>query len=1395
MHRSGPDLPLQEPQKRRKLETTPIKVSGIANTISKSWLESTFKFYGKVHSIEVNEGKNEKTACIHFSTREAAHSATSGMNGESVAGKVLSVELLQSQPDSSVMSVPNSPTHCRGDKVATSTTTDQKQLFSIKLTNIPHATLEATLYEKCRVLKGFTSLKLVQVREGPTNYAWVSFVNSCATVAQEALDGMTVDGNRIKAGQPRPCSRAHLMEQEPKSAMVSKPVPSKEFSFKLPTDAESPSTPADSSTIGLKTLPDPSKVDPSKPLSLSPKRTSSLFQPVRYGLALCPAMLSALPQEQQLSSKSSQGASTGGDQTKAAEPQKVASHSVERELAKVAGTESVAQARGMTPLKRSVESQKTPPPGARVGKATSGPESTTSTCTVQSTKLHARRAEHGSCYPPKQEQVQVEPIRTPLPALRHSQTQPLTLSEAVTLVSSKSTGGGQSPSMRVGRGSRTPSPTTETLEDNQPKGEGVNGSRSGSLNPFKRALASRPSPVQHLTKSSSFPRACVEKPMVDVTETCTLQSTKSNVRLAEHGSCYPPEEEQVQVEPIRTPLPALRHSQTQPLTLSEAVTLVSSKSTGGGQSPSMRVRRGSRTPSPTTETLEDNQPKGEGVNGTRSGSPNPFKRALARRPSPVQHLTKSSSFPRACVEKPMVDVTETCTLQSTKSNVRRAEHGSCYPPEEEQVQVEPIRTPLPALRHSQTQPLTLSEAVTLVSSKSTGGGQSPSMRVGRGSRTPSPTTVQVETLEDNQPKGEGVNGTRSGSPNPFKRALARRPSPVQHLTKSSSFPRARVKEPVADVAETVDFLDPLAKRIFITECESELNAIQKEYLVTIGGEEADDIALTLSCGNRRHLMTAKTEITARLQRVQASVSAHSFPISCCFLPCLADPDTLSLLQTIERQDTVEFSIVASTRQVKLPECSQELKSKLLECKTPLCLSSVPDYTEIRLGYFWKVINASTKEIVWFESDINDCINTAYIQRESMCSFEYKGHSYTVDFSLMTVSDRTSGGQAHDVVKDPVWCRYQDDEFGYEHMTEDISAIIERAFQQGIPGFVEIQGQPCVFDFSSDPMRALSKGMKEQSSVFIQRDPSPTSSEHVVTVRVRGIASKLSAAEERFRTALSSRVTTKAIDIPLKVNERVTQLLLLGMARQYCIQCTLSQDRQTLELTGSNEIVTNVKADLAQEIIKILSEIDAPSQCVFPSHWDHQTEDVVLCRVAEGSPEWAHVDKLMKESLTNVKIQTIERIQNKHLWQKYDFFRKKMEERTQGSGVNEKELFHGTRSNHPREIYESDKGFDFRFGSENSLWGQGTYFAVKASYSDRSYAYRPSGGQKQLILAKVVTGESIFMKQTEKLKVPPLKPGGKVERYDTVRANTGGSEIYVVYDHEKAYPAYLITYRN
>lgn len=94
-----------------------------------------------------------------------------------------------------------------------------------------------------------------------------------------------------------------------------------------------------------------------------------------------------------------------------------------------------------------------------------------------------------------------------------------------------------------------------------------------------------------------------------------------------------------------------------------------------------------------------------------------------------------------------------------------------------------------------------------------------------------------------------------------------------------------------------------------------------------------------------------------------------------------------------------------------------------------------------------------------------------------------------------------------------------------------------------------------------------------------------------------------------------------------------------------------------------------------------------------------------------------------------------------------------------------------------------------------MWGTGTYFAVNASYSD-AYAYS-TGKEKQILLAKVLTGETYRCQPDGSLNKPPLKTDSTGtftdERYDSVSGNTNGSEIYVIYDHEKAYPAYLVTY--
>ena len=378
-----------------------------------------------------------------------------------------------------------------------------------------------------------------------------------------------------------------------------------------------------------------------------------------------------------------------------------------------------------------------------------------------------------------------------------------------------------------------------------------------------------------------------------------------------------------------------------------------------------------------------------------------------------------------------------------------------------------------------------------------------------------------------------------------------------------------------------------------------------------------------------------------------------------------------------------------------------------------------------------------------------------------------------------------------LTKEPVWCRYTSDEFGYAPLRESISSILECTFQQGASGYITIEGRECVVNFNSRPMQAHSVGAEEESCC-IQRQPIVSSEcvAPVITVKVKGIMDTLSSAETKFRTILQSQVTSETLTIPSRLSARVTQLLILGMARQYCIQCSLTDG---LHLMGTKQMVADVSRVIQEEMIRLLSECNEPIHPTTPPRWAPQTKDIQLCPVSEGGSEWVHIEKLMKESLKSVKIQAIDRIQNRHLWQKYVFFKDLLKKRMNGKCINEKELFHGTRLNSPDKIYESDKGFDFRFASEDSLWGQGIYFAVNASYSDRGYAYHLSGGKKQLILAKVVTGESGYMSKQQKMSTPPLKPGETVERYDTVQATTGGTEIYVVYDHEKAYPAYLISY--
>lgn len=92
----------------------------------------------------------------------------------------------------------------------------------------------------------------------------------------------------------------------------------------------------------------------------------------------------------------------------------------------------------------------------------------------------------------------------------------------------------------------------------------------------------------------------------------------------------------------------------------------------------------------------------------------------------------------------------------------------------------------------------------------------------------------------------------------------------------------------------------------------------------------------------------------------------------------------------------------------------------------------------------------------------------------------------------------------------------------------------------------------------------------------------------------------------------------------------------------------------------------------------------------------------------------------------------------------------------------------------------------------TAFGNGTYFAVGASYSARSTYSRPDRqGQKYMYLCRVLTGD--FTAGRHGMTVPPAKSTTTVELYNSVTDNPSGPSMFVIFHDNQAYPEYLITF--
>ena len=198
----------------------------------------------------------------------------------------------------------------------------------------------------------------------------------------------------------------------------------------------------------------------------------------------------------------------------------------------------------------------------------------------------------------------------------------------------------------------------------------------------------------------------------------------------------------------------------------------------------------------------------------------------------------------------------------------------------------------------------------------------------------------------------------------------------------------------------------------------------------------------------------------------------------------------------------------------------------------------------------------------------------------------------------------------------------------------------------------------------------------------------------------------------------------------------------------------------------------------------------------PATWTPQNtkkRNCELVSVAQGAPEWCEVEGNMQLTMPSCQLLELKRIQNESLHEYYCMRRDLMAKISGNASQLERHVWHGTRSNDPKVVYEDvQEGFMMQYSAQG-MWGRGLYFAENAAYS-HNYSWDLGNGTRQMMYTKLLCGEEVnVMPNDNTLIAPPVKKAPV--RYDTVTGTTNGSKVYIVYENGRAYPEYLVTYSN
>lgn len=405
-----------------------------------------------------------------------------------------------------------------------------------------------------------------------------------------------------------------------------------------------------------------------------------------------------------------------------------------------------------------------------------------------------------------------------------------------------------------------------------------------------------------------------------------------------------------------------------------------------------------------------------------------------------------------------------------------------------------------------------------------------------------------------------------------------------------------------------------------------------------------------------------------------------------------------------------------------------------------------------------------------------------------CDLKIGPFKYRVTYSDMTQTNTRTLRERRVacVPLGSIW-QFRNGKGNWKQLSPQVTLMVEAMYLTGSDHTLTIDDH--LYSYNFKHMTQFNLDTKEKSSirridsVFALDDTYSAARSRIL---ISGMAKDVKTAEGRLQQCMQSLITHQFVDLQQKFFPALERHMKQIQAANDVVIVKKTPKPTSSDTTIVTYTVKGYNEFVQKSIIEIYRATMGDLQK--PMEWEPQTKSIELRSILRGSPEWNKISSCMMKTL-GCKIISIERIQNKFLWGKYVQHKELMSHKGIRSTL-EMELFHGTRSNSPQWIYESEEGFDMRYGRAGP-WGLGNYFIKSAKFAS-SFAYKTTNGVLQLFLVKVLVGDTYCASQDRTLRMPPFK-ANKKDRFDTINGFFNGSQLYITYSNDKAYPFYLISY--